>query len=509
MSQGQKVKSAISPTREENYPEWYQQVIKVSNIAENSPVRGCMVIKPWGYALWENIQKILDQQFKSTGHENAYFPLFIPLSFFQKEAKHVDGFATECAVVTHHRLEKNEKGELVPASPLEEPLVVRPTSEMIIGEMFSKWVQSYRDLPILINQWANVVRWEMRTRMFLRTSEFLWQEGHTVHATKEEAMEETLKMLDLYHKFCHEYLAIPVIKGEKSENERFPGADHTFTIEAMMQDRKALQSGTSHFLGQNFSKAASIKYQTKEGQEEYAWTTSWGVTTRLIGGMIMCHSDDDGLILPPRISHTHVVIIPIVHSEDKKEEVFAFCDDIQRSLAKKSYFNQPIIAKVDKRDERGGEKIWHWIKKGVPIRIEIGLKEIQENKVCVAMRSKGHKDKLFVSVAEFYEKIDTYLDEIQTAIYQKALAHLKAHTHFFDSKEAILQFFKPKNAENPEIHGGFAKTFWAGDTALEEELKKEHNITIRCLPLDEPHREGICPFTNKKTSKIVIFAKSY
>lgn len=509
MSQGQKVRSAISPTREENYPEWYQQVIKVSDIAENSPVRGCMVIKPWGYALWENIQKILDAQFKRTGHENAYFPLFIPLSFFQKEAKHVDGFATECAVVTHHRLEKNEKGELVPASPLEEPLVVRPTSEMIIGEMFSKWVQSYRDLPILINQWANVVRWEMRTRMFLRTSEFLWQEGHTVHATKEEALEETLKMLDLYHQFCHEYLAIPVIKGEKSENERFPGADNTFCIEAMMQDRKALQAGTSHFLGQNFAKAASIKYQTKEGHEEHAWTTSWGVTTRLIGGMIMVHSDDDGLILPPRIAQTHVVIIPITHQEETKAEIFAFCDTIQKNLQKQHYHGLPINVKVDKRDERGGEKNWHWIKKGVPIRIEIGQKEIADNKVCVAMRSKGHKEKIFVQVDEIYEKIGSYLEEIHQTLYTKACDHLKKHTHFFNNKDEFFKFFKPKNTENPEIHGGFAKTFWAGSSEMEDQLKKEHNVTIRCIPLDETKREGICPFTGLKTDRIVIFAKAY
>ena len=509
MSQGQKVKTAITPTRAENYPEWYQQVIKVSNIAENSPVRGCMVIKPWGYALWENIQKILDRQFKETGHENAYFPLFIPLSFFQKEAKHVDGFATECAVVTHHRLEKNEKGELVPASPLEEPLVVRPTSEMIIGEMFSKWIQSYRDLPVLVNQWANVVRWEMRTRMFLRTTEFLWQEGHTAHATKEEAMEETLNMLDLYHRFCHEYLALPVIKGEKSENERFPGADHTFCIEAMMQDRKALQAGTSHFLGQNFSKAAAIKFQSKEGNEEYAWTTSWGVTTRLIGGMIMAHSDDDGLVIPPKIAQQHVVIIPIVHNEETKDEIFSHCDAIAKRMSKLTYGDLPVVAKVDKRDERGGEKIWHWIKKGVPIRIEIGQKEIAENKLCLAMRSKGHKDKLFLSLEEIDEKIPQLLEEIQQSIYKKAKKHLEENTHFFTDINAFYAFFKAKNEENPEIHGGFAKVFWAGSSELEEKLKKEHNITIRCIPLSEPKKEGICLFTGNKTDQIVIFAKAY
>ncbi|HOM19190.1 MAG TPA: proline--tRNA ligase, partial [Thermoguttaceae bacterium] len=307
----EELQTAIRPTRQEDYPEWYQQVIRAADMAEPSDVRGCMVIKPWGYALWENIQRVLDRKFKETGHENAYFPLFIPLSFLQKEAEHVEGFAKECAVVTHHRLETGPDGKLRPVGELEEPLVVRPTSETIIGATFSRWVQSYRDLPILINQWANVVRWEMRTRMFLRTTEFLWQEGHTVHATAEEAMAETRRMLDVYADFAEQYMAMPVIKGEKPAAERFPGAVATFSIEAIMQDRKALQAGTSHFLGQNFAKAQNIKFQDANGQEVYAWTTSWGVSTRLIGALIMTHSDDNGLVLPPRLAPVHVVILPI------------------------------------------------------------------------------------------------------------------------------------------------------------------------------------------------------
>jgi prolyl-tRNA synthetase len=327
-------KTAISPTRVEDYPEWYQQVIKAAELAEQSPVRGCMVIKPWGYALWENVQRVLDGMFKATGHRNAYFPLFIPLSFLEKEAEHVEGFAKECAVVTHHRLEAGPEGGLVPTGELEEPLVVRPTSETIIGASFSKWVQSYRDLPLLINQWANVVRWEMRTRMFLRTTEFLWQEGHTCHATQEEALVETRQMLDVYADFAENYMAMPVIKGEKTAGERFPGAVSTYCIEAMMQDRKALQAGTSHFLGQNFAKASDIKYLSAEGKEEYAWTTSWGVSTRLIGGLLMTHSDDDGLVLPPKLAPAHVAILPVIHNEDARENVLSFCEKLVEELAR-------------------------------------------------------------------------------------------------------------------------------------------------------------------------------
>ena len=325
-------KNAISPTRDEDYPEWYQQVIKAAELAENSDVRGCMVIRPWGYAIWENMQRVLDRKFKDTGHVNAYFPIFIPLSFIEKEAAHVEGFAKECAVVTHHRLEPGPDGKLIPAGPLEEPYIVRPTSETIIGATYARWVQSYRDLPILINQWANVVRWEMRTRLFLRTAEFLWQEGHTAHATQEEAIAETRKMLDVYADFAENYMAMPVIKGEKTEGERFPGAVQTFAIEAMMQDRKALQSGTSHFLGQNFSRVQEIKFQDQNGKEEYCWTTSWGVSTRLVGGLIMTHSDDDGLIIPPRLAPKHVVILPIYRTDEERSQVIPYCESLPSPL---------------------------------------------------------------------------------------------------------------------------------------------------------------------------------
>jgi prolyl-tRNA synthetase len=327
-----KPRTAITPTREENYAEWYQQVVKAADLAENSAVRGCMVIKPWGYALWENMQRALDDMFKATGHQNAYFPLFIPLSFLQKEATHVEGFAKECAVVTHHRLEMGPEGKLIPAGELEEPLIVRPTSETIIGDAFARWVQSYRDLPLLINQWANVVRWEMRTRMFLRTTEFLWQEGHTAHATAEEALEETMRMLAVYADFAENWLAVPVIQGEKTAGERFPGADHTFCIEAMMQDRKALQAGTSHFLGQNFAKASDIKFLDSQGVQQHAWTTSWGSSTRMIGSLIMTHSDDDGLVLPPKVAPAHVAIIPIFRNDEDKPRVLEYCNAVAREL---------------------------------------------------------------------------------------------------------------------------------------------------------------------------------
>ena len=345
----QQKKTAIVPTREENYAEWYQEVIKGADLAEHSPVRGCMVIKPWGYELWEQIKSFLDKRFKETGHQNAYFPLFIPLSFLEKEAEHVEGFAKECAVVTHHRLEKNAQGRLVPSGELEEPLIVRPTSETIIGEMFSKWIASYRDLPVLINQWANVVRWEMRTRLFLRTAEFLWQEGHTAHATKEEALEETKRMLEVYAEVIEKHLAIPVIRGEKTARERFPGAVNTLTLEAMMQDGKALQLCTSHFLGQNFAKASKIQFSSKEGQLEYVWTTSWGSTTRLIGALVMMHSDDDGLILPPHVASAHVVILPIVHKEETKEKVYGYCQTLKEELEKISYLGAPLKVVFDQR----------------------------------------------------------------------------------------------------------------------------------------------------------------
>src|SRR6476659_5328730 len=413
--------SAITPTRAENFPEWYQQVFKAADLAENSDVRGCMVIKPWGYAIWENIQRRLDAMFKATGHENAYFPLFIPMSFLEKEAKHVEGFAKECAVVTHHRLEPDGKGGLQPApsAKLEEPLIVRPTSETIIGATFARWVQSYRDLPILINQWANVVRWELRTRLFLRTTEFLWQEGHTVHANEAEAREETMRMLDVYADFAEHAMAMPVIKGEKTAGERFPGAVSTYTIEAMMQDRKALQAGTSHFLGQNFAKAQNIKYQDVNGQEVLAWTTSWGVSTRLIGGLVMTHSDDDGLALPPKLAPAHVVILPIYRNDEEKAEVMPYCATLERELTTHLYAGEPVRVKMDNRDIRGGEKKWQWVKRGVPIRVEIGPRDIAGGKVFYGRRDSPGK---FEAPREiFVAQIAKTLEEIQIALHQRAL----------------------------------------------------------------------------------------
>ncbi len=358
--------TAITPTREENYPEWYQEVVRAADLAENSPVRGCMVIKPWGYALWENIQQVLDAMFKATGHVNAYFPLFIPVSYLEKEAEHVEGFAKECAVVTHHRLKLNAEGKLVPDGELEMPLVVRPTSETIIGAMYAKWVQSYRDLPILINQWANVVRWEMRTRLFLRTAEFLWQEGHTAHETSDEAWVETRKMLEVYKAFAEEYMAMPVLTGEKSAGERFPGAVSTLSIEAMMQDRKALQAGTSHFLGQNFARASEIKFQTREGEQDYAWTTSWGVSTRLIGGMIMVHGDDNGMIMPPRLAPQHVVLLPIIRNDKDRDSVLDYCDALAAGLREQCYHGRPLGVLVNRREMNAGEKELGMGEKGHP-----------------------------------------------------------------------------------------------------------------------------------------------
>src|SRR5690349_383212 len=414
-------KTAITPTRADDYPEWFQQVIRAADLAENSDVRGCMVIKPWGWAVWENIQQGLDGLFKATGHENAYFPLFIPLSFLQKEAEHVEGFAKECAVVTHHRLVPGPEGKLIPdpASKLEEPLIVRPTSETIIGSTYARWVQSYRDLPILINQWANVVRWEMRTRLFLRTTEFLWQEGHTAHATAEEAQEETMRMLGVYANFAENWMAMPVIQGEKTAGERFPGAVATYAIEAMMQDRKALQSGTSHFLGQNFSKAQEIKFQDQNGKVEYAWTTSWGVSTRLIGGLIMTHSDDDGLVLPPRLAPKHVVMLPIYRSDEERTQVLEYVNGVKRELEAQRYDDVPVRVIIDDRDIRGGEKNWYHVKRGVPLRVEVGPRDIADNALMVSRRDTGAKAK--TPRAEFIANITTTLAEMQTNLFNRAI----------------------------------------------------------------------------------------
>jgi prolyl-tRNA synthetase len=502
-------RTAIEPTRNENYAEWYQQVIKAADLAENSDVRGCMVIKPWGYAIWENIQKVLDEMFRETGHKNAYFPIFIPKSYFEKEAEHVEGFAKECAIVTHSRLENDGKGGLKVAGELTEPYIVRPTSETIIGESFSRWVNSYRDLPLLINQWANIVRWEMRTRLFLRTAEFLWQEGHTVHETYDDAMIETLKMLDVYATFAETYLAIPVIKGEKTEGERFPGAVATYCIEAMMQDKKALQSGTSHFLGQNFAKASNIKFQNRNGEVQHAWTTSWGVSTRLIGALIMTHSDDDGLVLPPKIAPAHAVLIPIYKNEDERKEIMLFIDEIKSALKQAKFDNHSIRLETDDRDMTSSERNWYWIKKGIPVRLEIGPRDLQNRSVFMGRRDKDARDKLAVSFADLLLTLPEVLEDIQNNIYQKALNLRTSNTINIDNKEEFYAFFTPKDAEQPEIHGGFAHSHWCGSLDCEAAIKDDLKVTIRCIPQNAETEKGKCIYCGNESSKRVIFAKSY
>lgn len=501
-------KTAVNPTRNEDYPEWYQQVVKVSELAEASPVRGCMVIKPWGYALWENMVRVLDDMFKETGVKNAYFPLFIPLEFMEKEAAHVEGFAKECAVVTHHRLESDGKGGLKPAGELAEPLIVRPTSETIIGAQFAKWVTSYRDLPLLINQWANVVRWEMRTRTFLRTSEFLWQEGHTAHSSSEEAQSRTKMMLDVYKKFVEDYLAIPVLQGRKSESEKFPGAVETLCIESMMQDKKALQTGTSHFLGQNFSKASGIKFQNEEGNEELAYTTSWGASTRMIGGIIMVHGDDDGIMLPPRVASAHVVILPVFPKNADKDVIISFCDNIYDELKNLKYFDKNLRIEKDYRDVPG--KNWDWIKKGVPLRIEVGPRDIENNCAMVSRRDLGLKEKKAYEINELKSQVCDILDSIHCSMFERAKDFLKKNTKEIDSKDDFVSFFTPKNEEKPEIHGGFAVSPWCGEADCEEKIKEDLKVTIRCLPFDFKINQGEkCIYCNKDAKEKAVFAKAY
>lgn len=506
-------KTAISPTREEDFPEWYQQVIIAADVAaapDTVPVRGCMVIKPWGWALWENMQRVLDGKFKETGHVNAYFPLFIPLSFLQKEADHVEGFAKECAVVTHHRLEPDADGRLRPApsAELAEPYIVRPTSETIIGAMYAKWVQSYRDLPILINQWANVVRWELRTRMFLRTAEFLWQEGHTAHATSDEAMEETLKILDVYADFAENYMAMPVIKGEKTPGERFPGAVHTYSIEAMMQDRKALQSGTSHFLGQNFSRAQEIRFQDEHGEEQFAWTTSWGVSTRLVGGLIMTHSDDDGLVLPPRLAPKHVVICPIYRSDEERTGVLEYCQSLQQELAAQPYSNGKVQVELDDRDIRGGEKKWQHVKRGVPVILEVGPRDIERNGVFGIRRDTQDKLPKDMTRDQFVAMIGQLLDDIQTTLLDRARRLREENSVRIDDLKEFKEYFTPKNIVRPELHGGFAWCHYVEDPKVDEILK-DLKVTIRCLPQDGAEEDGKCIFTGMPSKQRAIFAKAY
>jgi prolyl-tRNA synthetase len=485
--------------------------VREADLAENSDVRGCMVIKPWGYGLWENIQRALDRKFKATGHKNAYFPLFIPLSYLAKEAEHVEGFAKECAVVTHHRLEAAPGGGLRPApsAELAEPLVVRPTSETIIGASFAKWVKSYRDLPILINQWANVVRWELRPRLFLRTTEFLWQEGHTAHETEAEAREETERMLNVYADFSRDYLAVPVFKGAKTESERFPGAVDTLCIEAMVQDRKAIQAGTSHFLGQNFARSSGIEFLSRENKQELAWTTSWGVSTRLVGTLIMMHADDDGMVIPPRLAPTHVVILPIVPKPDTRDAVLKAARKLADEIRAQSYDGSPIEVEVDERDLPGGTKSWEWIKKGVPVRLEIGPRDLEKGSVASYRRDRGVKEKTFPLTTEVVSGLSALLQEIQDNLYQKALALRDQHTVVIDSESEFYAFFTPKNADKPEIHGGFALAHFSGSREVEEKLKSELKVTVRCIPRDVDATPGTCIFTGQPSAQRVIFAKAY
>ncbi|MBV8227987.1 MAG: proline--tRNA ligase [Verrucomicrobia bacterium] len=509
-----RTKSAIVPGRAEDFPEWYQQVVRAADLAENSEVRGCMVIKPWGFGIWENIQTQLDSMIKATGHKNAYFPLFIPLSYFEREAAHVEGFAKECAVVTHHRLDVGPDGKMRPApsAELTEPLVVRPTSETIIGSAFAKWTQSYRDLPILINQWANVVRWELRPRLFLRTAEFLWQEGHTAHETEHEAVEEADRMLEVYATFAREHLGLPVYHGEKTESERFPGAVQTLCIEAMVQDRKAIQAGTSHFLGQNFARSAGIRFLSRNGSEEFAWTTSWGVSTRLIGTLIMTHADDDGLVLPPRIAPAHVVILPITPKEETRQTVLQAAAALSEKLRSQRYADLPIRVEFDTRDIGGGTKYWDWIKRGVPIRIEIGPRDIAEGTIALSRRDQSVKEKVSLRSEEAVERLPRILQEIQENLFARAKAMRDAHTVRIDSRADFYDFFTPKNKEKPEIHGGFALAHWSGSPEVETQLKEELKVTIRCIPFDPEVRDeqpGECVISGKPSGRRVLFAKSY
>ncbi|HRH01599.1 MAG TPA: proline--tRNA ligase [Bacteroidia bacterium] len=485
------------PTRKENYSQWYNELVVKADLAENSAVRGCMVIKPYGFSIWEKMQAALDKMFKDTGHQNAYFPLFIPKSFFSKEASHVEGFAKECAVVTHYRLKNGENGDIVvdETAKLEEELIIRPTSETIIWNTYRGWIQSYRDLPLLINQWANVVRWEMRTRLFLRTAEFLWQEGHTAHATAEEALAETKQMLDIYADFAEEWMAIPVIKGIKTENERFAGALETFCIEALMQDGKALQAGTSHFLGQNFAKAFDVKFTGKDGKLDYVWATSWGVSTRLMGALIMCHSDDQGLVLPPKLAPTQVVIVPIYKGEEQLAQISEVATKIKKELESRN-----IRVKYDDRDtQRPGWKFAEYEFKGVPIRVAIGARDLENGTVEVARRDTKEKETL--QQADLVNKLEHLLTQIQNNLYQKALDYRDSMISYV----ATYAEFK----EVLETKGGFVFAHWDGTVETELKIKEETKATIRCIPFNNPLEDGICIYSGNPSKQRVLFAKAY
>ncbi|WP_138994133.1 proline--tRNA ligase [Larkinella sp. C7] len=485
------------PSRSENYSEWYNELIKRADLAENSAVRGCMVIKPYGFSIWEKMQRALDDMFKETGHSNAYFPLFIPKSFLSKEASHVEGFAKECAVVTHYRLKNAEDGSGVivdPEAKLEEELIVRPTSETVIWSSYKNWIQSYRDLPLLINQWANVVRWEMRTRIFLRTSEFLWQEGHTAHSTAREAMEETTQMLNVYATFAEEWMAMPVIRGTKTANERFAGADDTLCIEAMMQDGKALQAGTSHFLGQNFAKAFDVKFLTKDNQQDYVWGTSWGVSTRLMGALIMAHSDDDGLVLPPKLAPIQVVIIPIFRNDEQLAQLSEKINPLIKELKKVG-----ISVKYDTSDaNKPGWKFAEYELRGVPVRLAMGMRDFENNTVEIARRDL--KTKETISADGLVAHIQNLLEEIQLNIYNKAAQFRQEHTFRVDTYEAFKEQIEK---------GGFLMAHWDGTSETEEAIKEETKATIRCIPLDAELEEGTCIYSGKPSKQRVVFARAY
>ncbi len=483
---------------EDNYSKWYNELVVKAGLAENSAVRGCMVIKPYGYAIWEKMQRVLDDMFKQTGHENAYFPLFIPKSFFSREASHVEGFAKECAVVTHYRLMNNPEGEGIvvdPSARLEEELIVRPTSETIIWNTYKNWITSYRDLPILCNQWANVVRWEMRTRLFLRTAEFLWQEGHTAHATREEAEAEALKMVNVYRDFAEKWMGVPVVVGHKSPNERFAGAEDTLTIEALMQDGKALQSGTSHFLGQNFAKAFDVTYTTKEGKQEYVWATSWGVSTRLMGALIMAHSDNNGLVLPPKLAPIQVAMVPIYKGDEQLKEMTDKLESIAAELRAKG-----VSVKVDARDNvRSGFKFAEYELKGVPVRLALGPRDLQNGTIEVARRDTLTKE--VVSQEGIADYIVSLLDQIQDNIFQKALNFRNSMITEVNTWEEFVEALDNK--------GGFISAHWDGTPETEVAIKEATKATIRCIPLDAKPEEGKCIFTGKPSACRVLFARSY